>query len=207
MMEVSALSPRRLVCGSEVKQYNMLVKTHQERRQTQTKIYLWLRACSRGWKLCVFSANAERRCLLGSWIPRRDDRNGETFLQAKILWLENHLFWPAEYDVERQAKRDGIHAESHRLSIFVGAFMLTSTYFDSHPFSYRTHDFQVSALKGQVPRTHTHTHTQANTRRSTRSPYTCPTPMKVQGSSTYEYAYTNTYRNKTNTHTCFMDLT
>lgn len=71
------------------------------------------RALSRRWKLCVFTANAERRCLLGSWTPGVDDRNGETFLQAKILRLENHLFWAAEYDVERQAKHDRMHARSH----------------------------------------------------------------------------------------------
>lgn len=35
VMGVSALSPRRLICGSEVKQYCTLVKTHQERRQTR----------------------------------------------------------------------------------------------------------------------------------------------------------------------------
>lgn len=34
MMGVSALSPRRLICGSEVKQHCTLVTTHQERRQT-----------------------------------------------------------------------------------------------------------------------------------------------------------------------------
>lgn len=33
-----------------------------------------------------------------------DDRNGETFLQADVLWLENHLVYTAEYDMERQAK-------------------------------------------------------------------------------------------------------
>ena len=34
-----------------------------------------------------------------------DDRNGETFLQGKILWLENHLV-SAEHDMERQAKHE-----------------------------------------------------------------------------------------------------
>lgn len=33
-----------------------------------------------------------------------EDRNGETFLQAGILWLENHLICAAEYDMETQAK-------------------------------------------------------------------------------------------------------
>lgn len=56
------------------------------------------------WKLCVFTANGQRRCLLGSWTPRVEDRNGETFLQAGILWLENHLVCAAEYDMETQAK-------------------------------------------------------------------------------------------------------
>lgn len=33
-----------------------------------------------------------------------DDRNGGTFLQAEILWLENHLVCAAEYDMEKPAK-------------------------------------------------------------------------------------------------------
>lgn len=112
-----------------------------------------------------------------------DDRNGETFLRAKILRLENHLLWAAEYDVERQAKRDRIHAKSHSLAIFVGAFKLTSIYSDSHRLSYLSPDFQVFPLKFQkatfqVPRTHTHTHANT-TRHGTRSPYTCPTQMKM----------------------------
>lgn len=52
----------------------------------------FLSALSLRWKLCDFAANVERRCLLCSWRPRLDDRNGETFLQAEILWLENHSF-------------------------------------------------------------------------------------------------------------------
>lgn len=54
------------------------------------------------WKLCVFTA--KQGCLLASLTPRVGDRNGETFLQAEILWLENHLVCGAEYDMERQAK-------------------------------------------------------------------------------------------------------
>lgn len=52
---------------------------------------------------CVFYT-AKRGCLLVSLTPRVGDRNGETFLQAEILWLENHLVCGAEYDMERQAK-------------------------------------------------------------------------------------------------------
>lgn len=37
VMGVSALSPRRLICGSKSKQFCTLVKTHEERRQTRDK--------------------------------------------------------------------------------------------------------------------------------------------------------------------------
>lgn len=215
MMGVSALSPRRLICGSEVKQYCTLVKTHQERKQTRLlnkDLSMLVRpprfrcARSRRWKLCVFTANAERRCLLGSWTRRMDDRKGETFLQAKILRLENHLFWAAEYDVERQAKRDRIHARTHKisqLSYRCGAFTLTSTYSDSNRLSYLTPAFQVFPLKFQkatfhVPRTHTRANT---TRHGTRSPYKCPARMKMWRDHPHTSTHTQTPTETKLTHT------
>lgn len=34
--------------------------------------------------VCGFTVNGESLCLLGSWTPAVDDRNGETFLQAEF---------------------------------------------------------------------------------------------------------------------------
>lgn len=68
MMGVSAPTPRRLICRSEVKQCWTLVKTQQEIMHSwHFNKDLWISvpppfrcALRRRWKLCVFTANAER---------------------------------------------------------------------------------------------------------------------------------------------------
>lgn len=100
----------------------------------------------------------KERCLLCSWTPRVEDRNGETFLQAGILRLENHLVCAAEYDMERQAKYEengqkAEHATQRRTRSLANAHLGTR------------HRVGRRSLESR----HTHTRTNARTQTPTET--------------------------------------
>lgn len=53
---------------------------------------------------CVFTANGERTRSAGFLDTRSGGQKRGNISAGWNLWLENHLVWAAEYDMERQTK-------------------------------------------------------------------------------------------------------
>lgn len=147
----------------------------------------------------------------GEWMTER----GKHFCRLKFCGWKTTYFGLLSMMWKDKPNATGYthaHTKSHSLAIVVGPLRrpphtLTQTDFPTSPPAFQV--FPLKIPKSDFPSSkNTHTHTcKHNKTRHKKSIQMSNTNENVEGSSTYEYAYTNTYRNKTNTHTCFMDLT